>query len=505
MKNKPRRALAAFLAVLLLLSLCACGEQADGKAAASPQDALFDATDTSDGACGASEDAKDYSYIDSYVASLAAGVAFDGASFNIVGRVEAILTENDRETGNLESDALYYRSRELEELFDIEMTLSAAVGIGYEDAESEINELVRLDVMSDSRTYDLVEGNIMLCGTVLLEEDLIQPSDNFPDLDPERSWWIPDLRERYTVCDRLYYLTGKLDLSHYSAPACILYNKAVAENFNLPDMYAAVETGDWTLDYMTEVASVISGDDIKRYMIGGAGGGLSMFFGGGFTLADIDEKGDIVLTETLTGDMVTYIDRLADIFGDDSITYNQVRVHHNGAAEFSDYDVFDGDGVLFWVDVLGRAFEMRTHDVEFGILPIPKRDASQKEYVSFANAWQVVGVFFPKNVKDAQLTGVVTEAMAALSEKYIEPAYLTKSLKGRSTYDEGSREVVDMLYGSQTADLADTYQWGDLVKTVNYACLGSTDSYVSSYSASARYAKLVINRLLKSVKAREGS
>lgn len=385
------------------------------------------------------------------------------------------------------------------------MTLSAAAGIGYEDAESEINELVRLDVMSDSRIYDLVEGNIMLCGTVLLEEDLIQPSDNFPDLDPERSWWIPDLRERYTVCDRLYYLTGKLDLSHYSAPACILYNKTVAESFSLPDMYAAVEAGDWTLDYMTEVASVISGGDIKRYMIGGAGGGLSMFFGGGFTLADIDEKGDIVLTETLTGDMVTYIDRLADIFGDDSITYNQVRVNHNGAEEFSDYDVFDGDGVLFWVDVLGRAFEMRTHDVEFGILPIPKRDASQKEYVSFANAWQVVGVFFPKNVKDEQLTGVVTEAMAALSEKYIEPAYLTKSLKGRSTYDEGSREVVDMLYGSQTADLADTYQWGDLVKTVNYACLGSTDSYVSSYSASARYAKLVINRLLKSVKARERS
>lgn len=103
MKNKPRRALAAFLAVLLLLSLCACGEQADGKAAASSQGALSDATDTSDGAGGASEGAKDYSYIDSYVASLAAGVAFDGASFNIVGRVEAILTENDRETGNLES------------------------------------------------------------------------------------------------------------------------------------------------------------------------------------------------------------------------------------------------------------------------------------------------------------------------------------------------------------------------------------------------------------------
>lgn len=499
MRDKPKRKVAALLALLALLSsLSACTDSENSQSKSQADTSL---------SSGENESVSntDYSYIDSYVSALASGTAFDGVEFNIVGREDSILTESKEETGNLESSALYYRSRELEELFDINMTLSKATGIGFEDAESEINELVRLDVMSDSRTYDLIEGNIMLCGTVMLEEDLIRPSDDFPDIDTERSWWISDIHERYTICDKLYYLTGKINLSHYSAPACILYNKAVAENFNLPDLYEAVENGTWTLDFMTESASAITGSDIKRYMIGGAGGGLSMFFGGGFTLADIDENGDPVLTETLTSDMVSYIDRLADIFGDDSTTYNQVRAYYNGAEEFTDHEVFENGGVLYWIDVLGCAVGMRSYDVEFGILPIPKRDTSQKDYVSFANAWQVVGVFFPKNVKDEQLSGVVTEAMAALSEKYIEPAYLTKSLKGRSTYDEPSRDVVDMLYGNQTADLADTYQWGDLVKTVNFACLGSIDSYVSGYSSAAKFAKITVNRLLASVKSRNTS
>lgn len=491
-KEKAHRALSVILSALLVtLPLFSCAKKSADSETGS----------TSAGETTTAENG-DFAEIESYVAELAE-TKFDGASFNIVGRETSVLPEDERETGNLENDALYRRSRALEEAFEIDMCLTKALGIGFDDAESEINELVRQDVMSGSASYDLIEGNIMLCGTVLLEENLIQPSENFPQIDPEMDWWCADIRERYTICDSLYYLTGKINLSNYTAPACVLYNKAVAENFGITGLYEAVEDGRWTLDMMAESASAITaGGEIKRFMIGGAGGGLSMFFGGGFTLSSLDENGDPVLTQSLSSDMVSYIDRLGDIFGDDSITYNQVRAYYNGAQEFVDTDVFEDGHVLYWTDVLGRAITLREYDTEFGILPIPKRDASQSEYIGFANAWQVTGVFFPKTVKDAAMTGAVTEAMAALSVKYIEPEYLERSLKGRSTYDEESKTVVDLLYTSQTADLADTYQWGDLVITVNRACLGSIDSYVSSYDSSARYANVVMTKLISDVRRR---
>ena len=102
------------------------------------------------------------------------------------------------------------------------------------------------------------------------------------------------------------------------------------------------------------------------------------------------------------------------------------------------------------------------------------------------------------------MTGVITEAMAALSEKHLEPAYHEKSLKGRSTFDHESREVVDILYNNQIADLADTYQWADIVVVINKACLGVIDSYVSSYVGSVAFARIQIRKLLANVKNREG-
>lgn len=494
-KSSAPRALSLILALsLAFLSLLSCTDTA--------REGSEDSQATVD---SSAEKSGDFAELESYVASLAQG-GFDGADFTVVGRDTSVLPNDEGETGNLENDALYRRSRALEEAFDIDMHLVKAMGIGYEDAESEINELVRLDVMSDSRSYDLVEGNIMLCSTVLLEENLIQPSENFEQIDPEREWWCSDVRERYTICGKLYYLTGKLNLSNYTAPSCVLYNKQVAEDFGITSLYEAVDEGRWTLDMMTETAGAITaGGDIKRFMIGGAGGGLAMFFGGGFSLSSLDSDGDPVLVESLTSDMVSYIDRLGDIFGDDSITYNQVRAYYNGAEEFVDTDVFEDEQVLYWIDGLGRAITLREYDTEFGILPIPKRDTSQSSYIGFASAWEIKGVFFPKNVRDARMTGAVTEAMAALSEKYIEPEYLERSLKGRSTYDEESKAVVDLLYNSQSAQLVDTYQWGDLVITVNRACLGSIDSYVSGYDSSARLAKLKVDRLLSSVRRRGDS
>lgn len=494
-KKRSKSAVAAVLAVMMVLPLIV-----------SCSDTCSDAESSTATQWVTETEEDSFLEIDSYVSDLVASSGgFDGSAFNIISSEMSVLPETMEETGSLENDTLYMRQRDIEELFDVKMELSKATGIGYEDVEHEINDLVRRDVMSDSRTYDLIEANIMLCGTYMLESDLIQPSDNFDAIDPEQSWWISGIRERYTICDKLYYLTGKINVTNYSAPACVLFNKTVAENFGIYGMYDHVKNGTWTLDRMLESASPITaGSDVKRFMIGGAGGGLSMLFAAGFTLSSYDENGDPVLPDSLGNDMVSYIDKLADSLGDDSITYNQMRAYYNGAEQFVDTDTFENGRVLYWVDVLGTAVDMRKYDVEFGILPIPKRDENQKEYIGFANAWQVKGVLFPKNVKDSEMTGVITEAMAALSEKHVEPAYLEKSLKGRSTFDHESREVVDILYNNQIADLADTYQWADIVVVINKACLGVIDSYVSSYVGSVAFARIQIRKLLANVKNREG-
>ena len=64
------------------------------------------------------ENTPQYEEIDAYTASLAEEYSFDGESFSIIGKTSDHC-EFEEETGNLESDALYKRARELEDLFGI--------------------------------------------------------------------------------------------------------------------------------------------------------------------------------------------------------------------------------------------------------------------------------------------------------------------------------------------------------------------------------------------------
>ncbi|MCQ2456002.1 MAG: hypothetical protein MJ096_01465 [Clostridia bacterium] len=72
-------------------------------------------------------------------------------------------------------------------------------------------------------------------------------------------------------------------------------------------------------------------------------------------------------------------------------------------------------------------------------------------------------------------------------------------MKGRSTYDIDSRRVLDTLYNSKIVDLACTYGWGDLDKTIGQACVGDIDGYVSAYNASVKLGNRNIQTLLKTL------
>ena len=438
-----------------------------------------------------------YSDIDDYVASLSAEHRFGGADFCVLSGALTTLPEKEEETGNLENDALYRRSRDIEERFEVDFSFREADGLEYYDLESEINDLVKQDVMSGSASYDLVNGWLRLCGAVMLGQSLLSSISTDGVIDLGRSWWLPHLEEDFSIGGKLYYLSGKINLSHYNNPSCVVYNKTVAENFNLPDLYEIVYAGDWTLDKMYETAAVIpAGSDVKRYMIDYEYG-LSVFYGGDFTLGGLDENGDPYVISQLTEDMVDYIEKIRSGFADNTVAFNGYQAYYKGAEDFYDRDVFDNDRVLYWVDCLYRAADMRPYDVEFGILPIPKRSADQKEYIAFSHNSE--GIYFEKNCADYEMSEVITEAMAALSEKYIEPAFFDKALKGRSTYDEESREVLDMLYNARRIDLVDTYQWANNHELLNFACLGINDSYVSSYKASVGLINVQIKKLLASV------
>ncbi len=498
--------LTSILLVLLMLTtlLASCGEE---KKPASTSASTKKPT-TSTTIPGKEE--KDFSYIDEYVSSLSTGHTYNGATFTIVGREERGFPKDEELTGDPENDALFNRQKDLEAAFNITISNENVDPGDNDGAGAPTAEKVFQSVSSGLNTYDLVEGNLMTCGQVMLNQKAIRPVDDMEGFDFERSWWLNDIQGQLGINGRLFFLTGKIADSFYGSPGAILFNKKLVLDYDIEDPYALVKSGEWTFDKMAEVASKIpASSGVYRYMMS-TQDGLGFFEGGGFTVSARDADGKPVVPDSLSSEATAYIEKLAGVFGDTSITYNFALPEKYGYTSSNDMsssyepeDIFTDNKILFWSTGMGTASDMREKDVEFGIIPVPKSDASQENYIGFESAWGVSGFFVPYNLNDEEMVGYVTEAMAALSEKYLEPTYYDRALVKGSVYDQESKEMLDIIYHSGVIDLADTYQWGTsgqpVVKLIDNNAIGFSANLASAYGGNARIANRNISLLLKLV------
>ena len=102
---------------------------------------------------------------------------------------------------------------------------------------------------------------------------------------------------------------------------------------------------------------------------------------------------------------------------------------------------------------IDEAAWLRIEEVEFGILPMPKGSAEQENYISYADRASTHEVFGPKSCADFEMTDVILEAMAALGRKYFKPVFYDNILKSRSTYDNQSKEMVDIIFETKKYDM----------------------------------------------------
>ncbi len=489
-----KKLIALILAVILAVSLFASCTSNNGGG-----DAEDTTAGTAESTTGQAVE-NDTSEIDEYVRELASQYDYSGQTVTII--VNAGKWSEDEElTGNLENDAMYNRSMEVENIFGIDFKCEQLTEPGdFTYIGENVADYVTRDVMAGTGAYDLVESGLLSCGRTLVNNGALLDASTLDVIDLSRSWWSKNIWEQLSINNKLFFLEGKGNAEHYTNSAAILFNKQICSDFSIEEPYQYVYDGTWTYDKMVELSSVIPANSgVYRISIGGAAGGLNYYFGAGYKITEFDSDGIPVIAGSLSAEQVNFIDELATIFGDIS-TVSNTRMYELNKYDQS-YDpeeaVFGNGVVLFDTDGIGSAIELRESEIEFGIVPTPKKDSSQEEYHSFSSAWAGFAFYIPKDVTDPVRSGVIIEAYNALSEKYLEPAYMEKSLKGRSVYDVDSRDMIDIIYNSTIFDLAELYQWGNVVIAVNNAVQGDNSTLVSTYNISAKMATNEIKALVR--------
>lgn len=425
-----KRILALFLAVTAaFLPLFSCSEKASTK--------------TSDTAAATTEE-ETRPYLDSL-----GDYNFGGEDFVVLCRKDTEYEAGvDELSGDIVEDEIYRRNLEVSERFNVKIQRYAIEG-NWPQRESFMKTLMD-EVAASGGSFDLVLGyQAYMCSTGLA--DYLVNIHELPAVDLDAEYYYHDIISQITINGKLLYLVGDYTLTVWKHLFVYFFNKQLATDYNLPDLYQLVRDGKWTVDKLIELSanvySDVNGngkeDDGDLYGLATDFGNIADAYYSAFEIPiTVPGPDGLPMINTDISKFDTVVNKLSNFIHNSPGVYSFKMV--STMTENPLNDMFVAGRALFYPDMLDYAVIFRGLETDFGILPYPKWEETQELYRSQSwNGYNVMVV--PKDAKNLEKTGVLIEALNAASLKSVVPTYFDTALKVKFTRDEESAEMLDII------------------------------------------------------------
>jgi ABC-type glycerol-3-phosphate transport system substrate-binding protein len=410
---------------------------------------------------------------------------FGGSDFNILYLTWGTYTDYywaDEEIGEVMNDALYRRQRDTEERFDVKIE---KIPTAYGTLMSTLGKSVK----AGSHAYDMALTHCSNELSALITQNILMDWNLVPHLNFEKPWWSEKNAENeaLSIGGKMYLVVSDFVIPD---PNVTFFNKDLLQNLGLEDPYRLVRDGKWTYDKMHEMAKAAGKDlDGNGIMDNADQYGLvtqldwyfnSVPNSAGVNYANWDENGRPVFTDAVERlhNALIAVDALVN---DSNCTF-AYAYGAMGDQYISALPLSTGR-VLFHWDPLFLALQYRAIAFDYGILPWPKLDEAQSRYYHFShNGFMVL----PQTTPDLNKTGLIVEALSAMSYKYCIPAYYDVLMGIKLTRDLESVEMLDLVYKTCIFDPGRNLIEGDPMQYAFPTLLKSKSTdFVSYYEKNA--------------------
>ncbi len=422
---------------------------------------------------------------------------FEGAEFVILAHeAEAFPNLGSGElTGDPVNDALYKREQDIAELYNVTIVHDGPSDRGV------IKNNLQNSVLARDEAYQLVMTSMADGINTLMPNGILYNLNSLPSLDLSREWWNQNLRRNLNFSGKVYTATGPICRVYYNTPIVTAFNTQLCENYGFENLYDVVESGKWTIDKFGELMKVgtedLNGDgiydDTDRYaLLLDDEDGKALFVSAGGKLTEIAEDGSYYL-DLASEKNLSLLDRLVGIFGDRSTSY------HVPTLDATTEKMFMESRSTFVIISIGNIIShFRDMQADYGIIPMPKADESQEDYITYGNPWFASGVAVPANCSTPEMTGLVMEALAYISYRDLVPAIYDVTLQEKLTRDEKSKTMLDLIYRDIYFDLNSIYNFGDSANKLRLAAVGSTTtSYATTWASIESAAKSALAEIVE--------
>jgi len=320
-------------------------------------------------------------------------------------------------------------------------------------------------VLSGDSTYDLV-WTIDRIGVAAAMANILYPLQKIEYIDLTKPYWGGNKMISSLTVNRVsYFGVPDYNLIAYNSVNSIMFNKNLHNNLQLENIYDLVLSGKWVYDKMLTLAQAavadLNGDGI---ITDGDQFGLTSnepyilfnFLNCSNVFTILKDKDDLPYF-ALPGNQ-----KAADIYEKTFKDYYESDVFFKIPLTGVESINFKNGQSLFFIGALSHIFKFRDMEDDFGLLPIPKYDESQPEYLT-----AIPSLFFsvvPGSVEDIERTGIILEALACSSYNNVIPEYYEKCLTTKYVRDDESAQVIDLILKNRVTDFGNIFILTDIEK-----------------------------------------
>lgn len=477
----------ALLLVAMLLSLAACGETDTTDETTADTTGTVDTTETE-----TEETRTPHQVPDT--------LDFGGATFNIAypeWQGYRFYFFADEATGDAMNDAIFQRTILVEDYLNVDITQYSP---GY---IADVVADVKKTINAGDDIYQLALLHCIQGVSELVTGGMMYNFDTLPYVSLDADWWNREQMDVLRLGENTYY-----GVSDYMIPCpyAIYFNKDIVRDYNMDDPYQLVYEGNWTLDKFVDMAVEFTRDvdgdgkyneDIDNFGLSATETSKYVSFLTGcdqyLTERGADGKVQLALNTEKTHTIIETMHKLMEKAGTIYLT--------TAEDESAQFDFASGK-LLFRLDTIASAVLFRDYEADIGIVPYPKFDTEQENYISMD--WGgLMGI--PTTIGDPDMVGAVLELLSWYSADTVIPAYYDVLLDGKLARDEDTTAMVDILFDTITYEIGVNYfgfsgGFSSMYNPINEVVIvaNSTD-FASWYAKKEKSAQSTIDSFYKAL------
>ena len=440
----------------------------------------------------------------SAVSTLDASLDFEGTEIR-VGYVDHYKYMTDivgADDGDVINEAVYNRNLAVEEELNVKLK-----PIAMDTSTTNAANKFQTVVLAGEDMVDINSGHQSYLSKKLFE-GIFQNMADDEYISWDSPWWADDYMREFEIGeDSRYFMFGDISLMMLKSAGSVYFNKGLFDKYlgKVDDFYADIMDGKWTLDMLYEY-SQSSYDDLNGdgtvnagdlYGVVGTSGKCveHVQYDAGIRTTERDKDGIpvLILNNEKT---VQFAEKLYNLYFNNK---SALVTKSDGDLDTTFLNMFKADQLMFNPSWFYTAELLRDMESDFGIIPYPKLDEDQEDYMTLVHNGSTL-FCVPVTIKSEKLEiiGAVLESLAFHAYKTVTPAYFEIALKSKYSRDDVSSQLLDVMYQSMYTDFG--YCYSSTLNSIGMLrplVSNQTADFSSWYAGVEPGAKTALDNLIK--------